>query len=299
MAAKKTAKRPELAEDPRSPLGRVYFGRDGRPRVWVAYVGLAAALALGGFVAWHKAGPLILVSSDYQLTPDKVELEPPPPPWIRSDVRGQALRTGRLDTPQSLLAPDLTERAYQAFSVHPWIEKVLRVSKGHPAWLRVEVQYRRPVAMVQVDGNLLPVAADAVLLPHEDFSPVDSRGYPRIEGIENLPASSPGAAWGDARVLGAAQIAAAVGDRWKALNLERIRPSRSKCSLRPKRKSSGAGPPRWPRPASRALPASSSCWRNTWPIMARSTTQVPACSSISRSTSRSRPPLRSSAMIRR
>lgn len=227
MAAKKTTKRPEPAEDPRSPLGRVYFGPDGRPRVWVAYVGLVAALALGGFVAWHKAGPLILVSSDYQLTPDKVELEPPPPPWIRSDVRGQALRTGRLDTPQSLLAPDLTERAYQAFSVHPWIEKVLRVSKGHPAWLRVEVRYRRPVAMVQVDGNLLPVAADAVLLPHEDFSPVDSRGYPRIEGIENLPASSPGAAWGDARVLGAAQIAAAVGDRWKALNLERIRPSRS------------------------------------------------------------------------
>jgi hypothetical protein len=227
MAAKKTVKRPEPTEDPRSPLGRLYFSPTGRPRVWLAYVGLAAALALGGFVAWRKAGPLIVVSSDYQLTPDKVELAPAPPSWIRSDVRGEALRTGRLDTPQSLLAQDLTERAYQAFSVHPWIAKVLRVSKGHPAWLRVEVEYRRPVAMVQVGESLLPIAADAVLLPQEDFSPVDSRGYPRIEGIDNLPAGPPGAPWGDARVLAAAEIAAAVGDRWKALNLERIRPSRS------------------------------------------------------------------------
>jgi hypothetical protein len=226
-AAKKPAKRAEPAEDPRSPLGRLYFSPEGRPRVWLAYLGLIAALAFGGVVAWHKASPLIVVSQDYLLTPDKVTLSPPPPAWIRSDVRGEALRTGRLDTPQSLLSQDLAQRAFQAFSVHPWIAKVLRVAKGHPAWMQVEVEYRRPVAMVQVGDNLLPVAADAVLLPHEDFSPVDARGYPRIEGIDNLPAGSPGAPWGDARVLGAAQIAAAVGDRWKPLNLERIRPARS------------------------------------------------------------------------
>lgn len=226
-APKKSAKLPQAPQDDRSPLGRLYFTRDGRPRVWLAFVGLVAALGIGGFLAWHKAGPGVLGEDDYVLIPDKVRLEPPPPPWIRSDVRHAALRNGGLDTPQSLLAPDLAERAYQAFAVHPWIAKVLRVRKGHPAWMLVEVEYRRPVAMVQVREALLPVTADGVLLPHEDFSPVDARGYPRIEGIDNSPAGPPGARWGDARVLGAAQIAAAVGDRWKPLNLERIRPSRS------------------------------------------------------------------------
>jgi hypothetical protein len=226
-AVKKPAKRPVSREDSRSPLGRLYFTPDGRPRVWLAYVGLFAALALGGYAAWRLAGPAINESPDYRLLPERVELVPAPPAWIRSDVRGEALRTGRLDTPQRLLAPDLTERAYQAFALHPWIAKVLRVSKGHPAWLRVEVEYRRPVAMVQVGERLLPVAADAVVLPHEDFSPVDARGYPHVEGIDNLPAGPPGAPWGDARVLGAAQIAAAIGERFKPLNLERIRPSRS------------------------------------------------------------------------
>jgi hypothetical protein len=226
-AVKKLARRPASSEDPRSPLGRLCFTPDGRPRIWLAYLGLAAALAAGGYAAWRHAGPVISESPEYRLTPERVELVPAPPAWIRSDVRGEALRVGRLDTPQRLLAPDLTERAYQAFAVHPWIARVTRVSKGHPAWLRVEVEYRRPVAMVQVGERLLPVAADAVVLPHEDFSPVDARGYPRVEGIDTLPAGPPGAPWGDARVLGAAQIAAAVGDRWKPLNLERIRPSRS------------------------------------------------------------------------
>jgi len=66
------------------------------------------------------------------------------------------------------------------------------------------------------------VDAGGVLLPSADFSPLEAGRYPRLVGIDSVPVGSPGERWGDARVVGAAEIAAAFGPAWQRLGLERI-----------------------------------------------------------------------------
>jgi hypothetical protein len=88
--------------------------------------------------------------------------------------------------------------------------------------------------MVQVrngpSDGLLPVDINGVLLPTEDFSPLEAGRYPRLTGVGTLPFETgpvgpPGERWGDIRVAGAAEIAAAFGPVWDKLNLQRIVPA--------------------------------------------------------------------------
>jgi cell division septal protein FtsQ len=103
------------------------------------------------------------------------------------------------------------------------VAKVVAVRKFHPARLKVDLEYRRPVLMVEVPGGLLPVDVQGAWLPSGDFSPIEAAGYPRLVGINSVPVGPVGTRWGDARVLGAAEIAAAIGSsNWTSLKLQRI-----------------------------------------------------------------------------
>jgi hypothetical protein len=76
--------------------------------------------------------------------------------------------------------------------------------------------------MVEVPGGLLPVDVQGAWLPSGDFSPIEAAGYPRLVGITSVPVGPVGTRWGDARVVGAAEIAAAIGPEWTSLKLQRI-----------------------------------------------------------------------------
>ena len=89
----------------------------------------------------------------------------------------------------------------------------------------VELVYRRPVAMVEVPNGLLPVDADGVLLPTDDFSPLDALGYLRIGEIKTSPSGQIGTRWGDTHVTGAAQIAAFLVGDWQKLKLYQVVPA--------------------------------------------------------------------------
>jgi hypothetical protein len=80
--------------------------------------------------------------------------------------------------------------------------------------------------MVVVSGGLLPVDAEGTLLPSGDgdFSPIEATRYPRLEGVERNPTGPVGNRWMDAKVIGGAEIAAAIGPAWEALGLHRIVP---------------------------------------------------------------------------
>jgi hypothetical protein len=79
--------------------------------------------------------------------------------------------------------------------------------------------------MVDVPKGVLAVDAEGVLLPSEDFSPLEAARYPRLVGVEQQPAGlPPGRRWGDARVVGGAEIAAALGSAWEVMRLQRIVP---------------------------------------------------------------------------
>jgi len=180
-----------------------------------------------GVGAWQGAGADVLASSEYWVTAAKVRITPPPE-WVRRDLRGEVFRDAALDEPLSLLDARLVDRIAVAFSRHPWVEEVRRVIKRYPACVEVELVYRRPVCMVELaTGRLLPVDAHGVLLPEEDFSPVEATRYPRLTRVGSEPVGPPGSVWGDVRVAGGAAIAAVLHASWLELGLDRIVPAES------------------------------------------------------------------------
>lgn len=180
----------------------------------------------GGFAVWQQIRGEVAASDDYRLTPDEIEITPAPP-WVRGDVRAEALRSAGLDGQMSILDDDLVQKIQTAFSLHPWVASVGQVSKQHPAHVDVDLTYRRPVAMVEVHENgadgLYPVDIDGVLLPSNDFSPLEARSYPRLAGVESSPMGSVGSRWGDPVVSGGARIAAALAPHWAEWKLWSIR----------------------------------------------------------------------------
>jgi hypothetical protein len=196
-----------------------FFGA-GRPLLilFMTIVVLGGA----GYFLWQRVGPRVLSSPEYQVGPDQLEITPTPG-WIHRDLRVEILRNPTLDGPLSLLDDDLAERIHNAFTQHPWVAKVLRVTK-QPASIKIDLVYRRPVCMVEVPGGVFAVDAEGVLLPSEDFSPIEATRYPRLTGVERKPSGPPGRRWGDATVIGGAEIAAALMSAWEAMRLQSIAP---------------------------------------------------------------------------
>lgn len=193
----------------------------GPGRMWTLAVLMVAALAGACYGAWRTLSDEILAADQYQVTADRIEITPLPR-WIRSDVRGEVFHSISLNGPLSIMTPDATKRVANAFSLHPWVAGVVSVSKRHPARIQVELQYRRPVCMVEVPGDLRPVDVRGVLLPRGDFSSYEASHYPRVVGVDSSPIGPPGMWWGDARVVGAAEIANALGEAWGDLKFDRI-----------------------------------------------------------------------------
>jgi hypothetical protein len=189
---------------------------------------LAVGLLGGTYFGWQRWGGQISQQPEYVVLPENIEITPLPP-WIRSDVQAEALRDASL-THLSILDRQLTVKIARAFSMHTWVQDVLRVSKHPPAQVVVELAYRQPVAMVEVvisqQDGLLPIDVNGVLLPPGDFSAEQARDYLRISLPDAMPAGSVGTTWGDLRIHGAARIAAVLGERWKDLGLYRIAPIR-------------------------------------------------------------------------
>jgi hypothetical protein len=191
-----------------------------------AFVGviLAGGLLGGVYFGWQRWGGQILHQPEYLLKTENIEI-PPQPPWIRSDVKADAIRDGGL-TGLSILDRRLTVNVARAFSMHTWVEEVTRVSKYHPARVVVELVYRRPAAMVEVVINgqpgLLPIDANGILLPPGDFTAEQARDYLRISLPAAAPAGTVGTPWGDPRIHGAARVAAVFQEHWKKLGLYRI-----------------------------------------------------------------------------
>ncbi|MCC6124107.1 MAG: hypothetical protein IT426_04035 [Pirellulales bacterium] len=224
------AKKKSASEAKYSKLSALFAG-------WGKYllfgILIAGALAAAGYKIWQKVGERVLAAEEYRLTPEKIRLSPwPLPEWVKPDPRWDAFDQLQRRGPVSILDADLVERLAAAFEQNPWIAKVHRIAKEHPAAVEVEVGYRRPVLMVLVDaGGNTPYAeayavdAEGVSLPTKNcFTPVEIAKYPCLIGVENPPAAGVGKRWGDSRVIGGAEIAAALLPVWEKLRLKQIVP---------------------------------------------------------------------------
>ncbi|MEX0677845.1 MAG: hypothetical protein WD063_12260 [Pirellulales bacterium] len=200
-------------------------------RLMIAGAIVAALVAGACFFVWQHVRDRVLAASQYQVLAQHISVTAPPD-WVRADVKAEVLRDLNRSGPLSLLDEDLTVRLAGGFSGHPWVARVDRVSKHFPSGVDVIVAYRVPVAMVELhDGTgVLPVDEQGVVLPtrgragEPNFTADEAERYPRIGEIHTLPAGPVGTRWGDAGVLGGAQIAAALSGDWTALDLARIVP---------------------------------------------------------------------------
>lgn len=189
---------------------------------------ILVTLALLSFAFHRYTEPRIAHWPEYQLTSDRWEITQKPN-WIRRDVIRETIDQGDL-TKLSLLDPKLAEKTSAALLNCSWVKEVKRVEKRYPAKVRIDLIYRRPVAVVEVldeasaqEGPACYFVDDlGVLLPQLDFSHPDLPHYPRIR-VPNAARQAPaGAAWGDARVEQAAAIAGAIADKFNDWGIDAI-----------------------------------------------------------------------------
>ena len=133
-------------------------------------LGGLAAMVLAAIQLRQQLRPHVAIQPEYLVASADMAITPPPA-WIHSDVKATAIRDAALPSKLSILDDRLSERISQACLLNPWIARVEKVQTLYPARIQVNLIYRRPVAMIEVFGGLLPVDSDAVLLPTEDFRP--------------------------------------------------------------------------------------------------------------------------------
>ncbi|MGH7201295.1 MAG: cell division protein FtsQ/DivIB, partial [Planctomycetaceae bacterium] len=152
-----------------------------------------------------------------------------PPHWVPPDFVEQVVKRSQLPETVCLLDDGVLEHIAAALAAHPWVERVRCVRKSAGEGIVVELDYRRPVAMVNVKQGVYPVDARGILLPPGDFSPADVSRYPAVLNVASVPQGAPGTEWGDATVTGAARLASVLTQTrggaespWKRLGLSAI-----------------------------------------------------------------------------
>ena len=188
----------------------------------------SAVLVLGVFlvawwVVWQRVGPNVVKSERFLVRLDNLETTPQPE-WVPGDVRAEVFQSLQFDGPMNLLDDDLGPRVAEGFARHPWIERVVRVTKLPSSSVQVELDYRRPACVVKVGDRLLAVDHRSILLPIEGISRIELERYPQLVGVDSLPRAIPGEPWGSVRVAGGAAIASALSDVWEDWRLARIVP---------------------------------------------------------------------------
>ena len=185
---------------------------------------IAGACALWPYVL-QKLPPLG-ARPEYRISFSQVQVIPAPEDPVPANLVEQVSDLSGMPSELSLLSEGLTAEIAQAFRRHPWVSRVIRVHKSFPAAIVVELEYRKPVVMAQVQGGRIPLDAQGVVLPTSDFTTSDSHRYPLIQNVVNRPKVRPGNQWNDPGILAATRLAAFLGPHWKALKLDAISLSR-------------------------------------------------------------------------
>ena len=182
----------------------------------------AAAVVIGLFLPQlTEFLPDLSQRPEYQLPADQIEVTQPPH-WVPRKLVEQVIEDGGLSETLNLLDEGLVQEVAEAFQLNPWVEEVIEVRKSYPAKLVVQLNYRRPVAMVEIRKGRLPIDSHGVLLPANDFVAAEADAYPLIKGIATTPQGPAGTKWGDPVVEDAAAIAGILSSVWNSLGLQAI-----------------------------------------------------------------------------
>ncbi len=195
-------------------------------RQFLLCLGIAVGFTVLMVVGWNHYAADFAQRKEFLLSPRDI-LITVQPSWIQSNVLEDAVEVANLPDPLDLRDRDLTAKVAATLSAHPWVRSVQKVVKQYPAKVMVEVEYRRPVAMVEVvfgdnRRGLIPVDVEGTVLPTADFAPSQAVQFPRINVGYHPTSASPGMTWENPHVAEAASIAALLLEHWTALKLKRI-----------------------------------------------------------------------------
>lgn len=182
---------------------------------------VAVALIAIGYTGWNQVWPMVRDRPEYQASLADLWITKPPP-WVERDMLREVQQQAGLPATFSLLQGDVARRLAEAFAEHPWVERVEQVRIRRGGAIAVQLRYRRPVAMVQTPGHLLPVDAQGTLLPAEDFTDQEASELPLIRGVHTSPLCQVGERWDDPLVVGAAKIAEVLRPHWVQLDLQAL-----------------------------------------------------------------------------
>jgi len=191
----------------------------------IAVVLIAVVIVVVLVGLWGIGQSRLRHDAQFDLRVEDMQLLPEQPSWIRENVLHSVVKQHNLE---ELFLDDsnLTKQLADAFTLHSWILSVESVEKS-PTGVQVRVNYRKPVAMVEVKFNdrphVLPIDAGGTVLPPGDFNGDDISNYLRIAADHLRPSGNVGDPWGDAKVAGAAKLAGLFDSiDWKEMGLYRI-----------------------------------------------------------------------------
>ena len=205
----------------------------GRPaQALVAYAGavpraawigaaIVVVVATCGVLLDRSVGPATRANPRFQLTPERLVVQPPPPPWVGRDLREEVMVQGNL-VGLNLLERGTVRAVWRAFELNPWVRRVKFVGKRAEGRVYIELSYRRPIAMVSAPDGWYPVDTDGVVLPSEDFDPSDPQRFVEIVTPYPEPIGDVGTSFGRPGVVGASQIATLLAGQQRAIGLRSI-----------------------------------------------------------------------------
>src|SRR5579871_5974318 len=167
MAPKKS-KSTEASPAKDAPPG---FVRSLRRQLYRPLTLVTAAFVVGLTFGWpivRSFLPDLTVREEYRLRAAAIRIAQPPH-WVPRNLVEQVISMAGLPEELSLPNDNVAREVAEAFSLHPWVEEVVSVKKSFPAAIDVELKYRSPVAMVELNQGRYPVDARGTLLPTQDF----------------------------------------------------------------------------------------------------------------------------------
>ena len=170
----------------------------------------------------YRQLPPLSARDEYRLTLDQIVIDPAPVAPIPADLFAQVQKRAELPDKLSALDGQLPQRLADAFALHPWIARVVEVRNEFPAAVKVTVEYRQPVALVQVPHGYYAVDGEGILLPPQDFTTADASQYLVIKGIISTPQNGAGHRWDDPALTAAAQLAELLTSKWEQLQIASI-----------------------------------------------------------------------------
>ncbi len=228
-AVSKKKKKKKKLQDEQREFADVMRGFLLRPKVMLGMVMLIGLSTLLPIIS--QLLPELKQREEYRVAALDIQITEPPR-WVPIDLVAEVIDRSELPEELSLLDSEITSQVGAAFGEHPWVRSVRHVEKKAArdektdediSTLTIDLEYRRPVAMVRMPHGLYAVDSDGFLLPSEDFAVGDTKRFPLIINIQRPPVGQAGEFWGDVAVLGAARIAEAITPYWRAFDLTAIR----------------------------------------------------------------------------